>query len=597
MKKKILFTVSSLGLGHATRTIAVINHFRDRYDLTVISYGNTLAFLEKELGNDSVEFISFEDYPKLERGEGFKFYYYLVTDLIKTNVIIKKERKKIAEIEDDYDFIFSDGRYGFYSTKIPSFLLSHQITFIPPKGLASFVFLSDLGNYFYFKHFNTLFIPDFKNLEHSLAGKLSHPRFLKYLNHQYIGLLSSYSKMPLPKNIDYLFVISGYLEEHKNNFVSKLLEQAKKLKGKKVFVLGNADSEEITEMDEFDIRIYSSAQSNLRKELLNRAKVVISRTGYTTIMDLVELDKQAILFATPNQSEQEYLARFNYFQDYFVIGEDENNFDLEKLTLELSKKSPFPAPGKTKQALLEIEKRIKCFFRHNFFSIIIPANNEISYINNTLKKLSEMDYDNFEVIVVENGSTDNTFEAIAEWEKKIANLRSFQSDKGVSIAKNYGLSKADSNSDWTVFLDADTILEKDFLKELNNYINKKTDANLSIGTCSILPVDTDSLYERSWFKFYDFGHRLTKTSYSIQIAKTSIAKRVKFDEALKYSEDLKFIKDMQTFGNFFFLDTDEVSTSTRRFQKHGYFRTFIYWNIQALKPRSLKIKDDYNSVR
>jgi hypothetical protein len=100
-----------------------------------------------------------------------------------------------------------------------------------------------------------------------------------------------------------------------------------------------------------------------------------------------------------------------------------------------------------------------------------------------------------------------------------------------------------------------------------------------------------------WYKFYDFGHWLTKTSYSIQIAKTDIAKQVKFDEKLNYSEDLKFIKNMQIFGNFFFFATDQVATSTRRFKHDGYIKTFFYWNIQALTPEYFKKNKHYSSIR
>jgi glycosyltransferase, family 2 len=45
------------------------------------------------------------------------------------------------------------------------------------------------------------------------------------------------------------------------------------------------------------------------KRFLN-AKTIISRAGYTTIMDLVELETQAILFPTPNQTEQLYLSEY-----------------------------------------------------------------------------------------------------------------------------------------------------------------------------------------------------------------------------------------------------------------------------------------------
>ncbi len=599
MKPKALFAISSLGLGHASRTLAVINHFKKKYDVTIISYGNALNFLKEELKQSNANFIELEDYPKLERGEGFYFYLYLFMDLIKTNFVIKKEHKKITQIEDDYDFIFSDGRYGVYSKKIPSFLLSHQISFILPKGLSFFKFLTDFSNCYYFRSFNKVFIPDFKSHDKSLAGNLSHTNLLKFFKHQFIGILSSYKKIEIQEDIDYLFIISGYLQNKKDKFLSKLLEESKKLKGRKIFVLGDTSKKDIVELQKYNTTIYPSVTKEFRNELFCRAKVIISRTGYTTIMDLVELDKKAILFPTSNQTEQEYLAKYNKYKNYFVICENENNFDLQVLDKKIKQTDSFGLADKTKESLEKIEKTVKSYFHKNFFSIIIPAYNEEKYISNTIEKLSVLDYDknSYEVIVVENGSDDNTYKKAISFKEKIVNLKVYNSDKGVSTAKNFGLSKVSSNSDFTIFLDADTILEKDFIKELNNYLNKHCSNNLSIGTTTIKPFQSNFVYDKLWYKFYDFGHWLTKTSYSIQIAKTDIAKQVKFDEELNYSEDLKFIKNMQIFGNFFFFRTDQVSTSTRRFKQDGYFKTFFYWNIQALTPERFKKHKQYSSIR
>jgi len=597
INKKLLFAVSSLGLGHATRTLAVINHFKKDNTITIISYGNALNFLKKELSHDDIRFISFPDYPNLERGSGISFYFYLIADLIKTNLIIWKEKKKVHEIEDQYDLIFSDGRYGIFSKRIPSFLLSHQISFVLPSGLSFFKFLSDFSNYLYFKNFDKLFIPDFKNFENSLAGKLSHPKFLKYLNYEFIGVLSSYKKIKILEDIDYLFVISGYLREYRDDFISKLIEESKKLQGKKVFVLGDTSHDDIQVLKEYDITIYPSVSSDRRENFLARAKVVISRTGYTTIMDLVELDKKAILFPTPNSTEQEYLAKFHKGRQNFVICEDSWNFDLQRLIPKLIETKPYETDFKTNSALGIIDKNIEEYFNDNFFSIIIPAYNEEKYICETLEKLAALDYEGFEVIVVENGSSDCTFKIASEYKEKMPNLKVFQSPKGVSRAKNVGLSKASGKSDWVIFLDADTILQMKFLKDLNRYLNLHKDNNLCIGTCEISAYDSNTLYSRFWLKFYDIGHRLSKTSYSLQIAKTNIAQSVKFDEALNYSEDLKFIKNMQIFGEFFFFSTKEVQTSVRRFEKDGYLRTFIYWNIQALTPEFLKKNKNYRSIR
>jgi len=597
--KKVLFAVSSLGLGHATRSLAIMKHFIREYEITIISHDKALIFLQEELSDENVNFIDFEDYPKLERGEGIKFYLYLLTDLIKTSFVIKDEHKKCLMIEDKYEFMFSDGRYGVYSDRIPSFLLSHQISFMPPRYLGMFKFITDFSNYSYFKKFNKVFIPDYKKTNDSIAGNLSHAIMTKFFPHDYIGVVSSYKKLDVEEDIDYLFIISGYLQEKKDNFVSKLLEQAKKLEGKKVFMLGDPNSNDIVKMDEYDITIYPSATKEFRNKLFCRAKVVISRTGYTTMLDLVELDKKAILFPTSNSTEQEYLASYHKYKDYFVICEDENNFDLKELSNKLDDTISLVPKNKTNEALLNIEKTVKSFFHKNFFTIVIPIYNEEKYIEQTLNKLLKLDYDKkyFEIILVENGSTDDSYNIVLSYEEISNNIKVYQSEKGVSKAKNLGLKYANEKSDLTIFLDADTLLEKDFLKEINNHINKNANHNLVMGTTSIKPSDSSSWYDKSWFKFYDIGHKLTKTSYSIQIAQTNIAQKVRYDEDLNYSEDLKLINEMRLFGDFFFLNTNQVSTSTRRFKKDGYFKTLFFWNVQALTPYKNKINKPYSSVR
>jgi len=426
---------------------------------------------------------------------------------------------------------------------------------------------------------------------------MSHPHFLKFLNHEFVGILSSYKKVSIKEDIDYLFVISGYLENKKETFISKLIEEAKQLENKKVFILGDATSKEVKELEN-NITIYSSATGEFRNELLNRAKVVISRTGYTTIMDLVELEKKAILFPTPNQTEQEYLAKYHKSLRHFVICENTNNFNLKELTKKLKYTIPIKINKKTKDSIKSIKEMINLHLKKHFFSIVIPAYNEEKYIAKTLEDLNGLDYDkeNYEIIVVENGSNDKTYEIIKSYEEKLTNMNVYQSSKGVSKARNLGLSKTNQKSEFTIFLDADTIIKKDFLKKLNNYLTKNSNKNLAIGTTTVKPIKGNR-YDKLWYKLYDILHYLTKTSYSIQIAKTDLAKKIQFDELLPYSEDIDFIKRMLSCGNFFFLKTEGVCTSTRRFRKEGYLITTVKWTYQSLTSYNLKINKEYKVVR
>lgn len=232
-----------------------------------------------------------------------------------------------------------------------------------------------------------------------------------------------------------------------------------------------------------------------------------------------------------------------------------------------------------------------------FFSIVIPAHNEENYITKTLSNIKKLNYpaDKFETIVIENGSTDKTLEIAREMEDKNMFILS-SSEKGVSKARNLGATKINPSSDWTVFLDADTILKPEFLNDLNIYLQNNVTKNYVIGTTELQPLPESKTAKR-WFTFYDIGHKLFEVSYSIQVVKTSLLKDIKYDETMSMGEDLKFIKDAKKFGKFFFLQTKTVGTSTRRFEQVGWWKLFFQWNFVANLPLFLQKKFDYKVTR
>jgi hypothetical protein len=602
---RALFAVSSLGLGHATRTLVVIREYLRRgYQITVVSAGNALAFLRLELeGEAAVGFREMADYPPLERGAGWRLYWYLFIDLLHTWRLIRSEHRQVQAIAGEYDFIFSDGRYGFHSLLAPSFILSHQIAFVPPKGLRETSWLTENVNVAALRKFDLLFIPDYFGPSLNLAGHLAHSPALHRCPHRYIGILSSYRHLNLPQDIDFLFVISGYLLEHKESFVRDLLEQAGGLPGKKVFVLGNAGSDEAV-YDRYsrdDLQIYSVASGNLRQELFNRARLIVSRSGYTTVMDLVEHGKRALLIPTPNQTEQEYLASYLGSQHYYVSRTQQAGLDLKQAMLACEQTRLFEPPWKTDESLRRITDGIEELMHRHFISIIVPAYNEEAEIEATLQSLLAQRYpgDRFEIVVVENGSSDATMSIATRvaQQDETGRIRVLQSERGVSRAKNTGLANLAEESEWVVFCDADTRLGRHFLQHLNTWLNRHGDDGLSVGTTSVRPESGNSWYARAWFAVYDHIHRLTRTSFSIQVARTQVARGVPFREDLNFAEDLMFIQECRRYGRFFFVPTDQVSTSTRRFDSRGYLGLSLSWTFEALMPLRFKLKRKYDVIR
>ena len=84
----------------------------------------------------------------------------------------------------------------------------------------------------------------------------------------------------------------------------------------------------------------------------------------------------------------------------------------------------------------------------NKFSIVIPVYNAEPYIEQCIKSILEQKYNNIEIIVVDDGSTDKSIEKIKKFEKDLIIIR--QENSGVSSARNRGMLKA--SGDWLVFL-------------------------------------------------------------------------------------------------------------------------------------------------
>ncbi len=107
-------------------------------------------------------------------------------------------------------------------------------------------------------------------------------------------------------------------------------------------------------------------------------------------------------------------------------------------------------------------------------SIIIPAFNEEKTIVDCLESLSKQTYPSYEIIVVDDGSTDKTFEVLSKFQYPISNIQykiRRQKHVGPGIARNFGAKHA--RGEILLFIDADMTFDKDFIKNLINPIIKR----------------------------------------------------------------------------------------------------------------------------
>lgn len=333
---KIIYAVCSWGLGHATRSLPVIRKLIDEGNaLTIISHGRSLELLKKELGKKPLEYIEIQDYPMLLSENSRQF---MAKSMIYWPTFIRRLHKgflKISKIieHNNYDRIISDARYDMYSRKIPSFFISHQMRIMNPLRINMFEKGMENFNLFFFRRFCGVIVPDYK--EDNLSGDLSHNLFkIDEDKLHYAGVLSDFKKKKIKKDIDYLISITGP-EPQRTMFEEKMLSHIDDLKGKIVVTLGK--SENIEKFKKDNIETYSFLSKEEREDLLNRAKLVVSRSGYSTILDLAVIGTKALMTPTPGQVEQEYLSKYHNIQGTFY-SVNQNKIDLTR-DVEIAKKT------------------------------------------------------------------------------------------------------------------------------------------------------------------------------------------------------------------------------------------------------------------
>lgn len=228
-----------------------------------------------------------------------------------------------------------------------------------------------------------------------------------------------------------------------------------------------------------------------------------------------------------------------------------------------------------------------------FFSIVIPAFNEERLIGETLDCLVNLDYpkDRYEIIVVENGSTDATFSVAKKFESE--NCRVYESEKGVSKARNFGIGKCSDKTEWAIMLDADTFLKRNLPNELNAYLDAHPD--VAYGTTEIT-LDDYTPAGRFWSWYTNYTDRLLKVLQRTHIVRRDLLQKVAYDEELVSGEDVKYGRDLSKYGTYFFMNTDQVISSARRYRRNGYVAMFFI-NMQSALPKRILKHGGWEEIR
>ncbi|MAY22573.1 MAG: glycosyltransferase [Flavobacteriaceae bacterium] len=322
-KKTILVAPLYWGLGHATRCIPIIQELLHHgYDVLLGSDGAALELLKKEF--PTLPFIELPayniTYPK--KGEFFKLKLFLkLPEIKKAMAAEKKQVKKLIE-EGRIQGLISDNRLGVRSKKIPSVFITHQVNVL--SGNTSY--FSSKMHQKIIKKYDACWVPDLEG-PLNLSGTLGHPKKTK-LPLTYIGPLSRMKTQKVPMQYDVLILLSGP-EPQRTLLEVKLIEVFSKTQKKVMLVRGVVEAKEQSFQKE-NINIVNFLTSEALEKAINESNLVVCRSGYTTIMDLAAMEKNAFFIPTPGQFEQKYLAK-QLKQKGIAPSCKQENFTIEKL--------------------------------------------------------------------------------------------------------------------------------------------------------------------------------------------------------------------------------------------------------------------------
>jgi uncharacterized protein (TIGR00661 family) len=319
-KKKVLVAPLDWGLGHATRCIPIIYALLQQdMEVIIAADGKIETLLKKAFPGYS--FVFLKGYNIKYSKAKFWLPFKLLIQLPKIVWRIYAENRWLKRIIKAYkiDAVISDNRPGLYHPAVPCIYITHQLKIKTGNNFTEWVVQKI--HYHFINKYTACWVPDNEAAENNFAGDLSHPKNLPATPVKYIGTLSRFEKSIQEKKYDLLFLISGP-EPQRTIFENLALEQLKNFIGTALLVKGLPGAATNDEMldwaDNKKIKIVNHLGSGELSKAIQQCHLVISRSGYTTIMDLIKLQQKAVLIPTPGQTEQEYLAAYLMAKKIFL---------------------------------------------------------------------------------------------------------------------------------------------------------------------------------------------------------------------------------------------------------------------------------------
>jgi hypothetical protein len=331
VSRRVLFAIHDWGLGHATRSLVLIRALVARGDEVVVLMAESpgLALLRSEL-RDACEFHPYDDIPKPFTRYPALFYLRMSLSVPQIRLRFALEHRLTERLvrERALDTVVSDSRFGVWSRAAPSYCLFHSLRQIIPGRPRWLERQVERAQRHLLAPYRAILVPDAEG-DDSLAGDLAHDVDLDWGDDRlvYLGPLTELQPNGADEDVDYFFSISG-VEPHHSMLAARVLDALPSLPGRIVVALGRPEAADETR-HVGTATIHGYLDRRAQGDMLARSRVVVGRSGYTTLMELSAWGKRAFFVPTPGQSEQEYLATLHRVRGH-VASHAQASLDLRR---------------------------------------------------------------------------------------------------------------------------------------------------------------------------------------------------------------------------------------------------------------------------
>jgi uncharacterized protein (TIGR00661 family) len=334
--KRVLLAPLDWGLGHATRCIPLIHRLiQDGNEVFLAGDGKVKILLSQEFPH--LPFILLEGYNVhySRTKQGLPFTMLLQVPKILKAIHYEHHWLQGAMQQWRFDVVISDNRYGLFHPEAYCVFITHQLLIKTPYRMVERML--QRINYRLINRFNECWVPDQEHPPY-LAGELAHPSKLPKVPVKYIGPLSRLHLSPSSAPGQHILILLSGPEPQRSMLEQKILMQLEDINSKVLLVRGMPGETSIPHATR-NVIIKNHLPSQQLSDAFAQASIVISRCGYSTVMDLMATRKKCILIPTPGQTEQEYLAK-HLMQQHLALCIPQKEFHLES-ALKLAASFPF----------------------------------------------------------------------------------------------------------------------------------------------------------------------------------------------------------------------------------------------------------------